>query len=138
MTKEKTTCPYCKEEVNADAVKCKHCHSGIKPEAPEVPEHQGICPFCKEEIKAEAVKCKHCQSWVGKSEIHESHTNEQNQFVSARAFNSARHTFGSFGGNGISSFTWNTCDRSGTMWCWDVMPDGRVKVYECGSCPIIV
>lgn len=59
MTNEKITCPYCKEDIKADAIKCKHCHSRIKP---EVPEHHGVCPFCKEEIKTEAVKCKHCKS----------------------------------------------------------------------------
>ena len=27
--KEKTACPYCKEDVNADAILCKHCHSSL-------------------------------------------------------------------------------------------------------------
>jgi hypothetical protein len=55
-------CPYCKEEIKADAVKCKHCHSTL---APEKPTHGGTCPYCKEAIHPEAVKCKHCGSAVG-------------------------------------------------------------------------
>jgi len=56
---ENTTCPFCKEEVKADAIKCKHCGSFI-----EVikPKHNGICPFCKEQINKDAIKCKHCSS----------------------------------------------------------------------------
>jgi len=53
------TCPYCKEEIKRDAIKCKHCRSRL---APERPEHGGVCPYCKEDIKPEAIKCKHCGS----------------------------------------------------------------------------
>jgi hypothetical protein len=52
-------CPYCKEEIKADAVKCKHCRSSV---APVTPSHGGICPYCKEQIHTEAIKCKHCGS----------------------------------------------------------------------------
>ncbi len=52
-------CPYCKEEIKAEAIKCKHCGSGVTPERPA---HQGTCPFCKEQINPEAIKCKHCKS----------------------------------------------------------------------------
>ena len=52
-------CPYCKEEIKEDAVKCKHCCSNL---SPKKPTHEGICPYCKEEIKEDAVKCKHCKS----------------------------------------------------------------------------
>lgn len=53
-------CPYCKEEVKADATRCKHCQAAISPQ--EKPSHQGICPFCKEEIHPEAIRCKHCKA----------------------------------------------------------------------------
>ena len=52
-------CPYCKEEILADAIKCKHCGSKL---AAAKPSHHGVCPYCKEEIHKEATKCKHCLS----------------------------------------------------------------------------
>ena len=52
-------CPYCKEEVNAEAVRCKHCQAAI-PQA--MPAHHGVCPYCKEAINPEAVRCKHCHA----------------------------------------------------------------------------
>jgi Double zinc ribbon len=54
---ETRQCPFCKEEVRADAVRCKHCQAAI----PLLkPDHQGVCPFCKESINTEAIRCKHC------------------------------------------------------------------------------
>lgn len=54
-------CPYCKEEIKTDAIKCKHCHSSI---TPETPKHEGTCPYCKETINPDAIKCKHCKSML--------------------------------------------------------------------------
>jgi hypothetical protein len=54
-------CPYCKEDIQAEAVKCKHCGSRLTPQRPG---HGGTCPFCKEEIHPDAIKCKHCKSIV--------------------------------------------------------------------------
>lgn len=55
-------CPYCKESIRSDAVKCRYCGSKI---APNTAEHEGICPFCKEEIKPGAIKCRYCHSQLG-------------------------------------------------------------------------
>jgi membrane protein YdbS with pleckstrin-like domain len=39
-----TVCPFCAEEIRAQAVKCKHCHEVIKPkekDSPGTPDKQG-------------------------------------------------------------------------------------------------
>jgi hypothetical protein len=54
-------CPYCKEDILVDAIKCKHCSSSV---SAEKPAHEGKCPFCKEDINPEAVKCYHCKSML--------------------------------------------------------------------------
>ena len=56
---EQKECPYCKEDIKFNALKCKHCGSMLEP---ELPDHGGVCPYCKEIIKSEAIKCKHCKS----------------------------------------------------------------------------
>jgi hypothetical protein len=58
-SKDTRECPYCKEEVKAEAILCKHCGSRL---APESSSHGGTCPYCKESIHPEATKCKHCRS----------------------------------------------------------------------------
>lgn len=52
-------CPFCKEEIKADAVRCIHCQATFPPEKPT---HEGICPFCKENINPEAIRCMHCKA----------------------------------------------------------------------------
>jgi len=52
-------CPYCKEEIKSEAVRCKHCRSWLTSERLS---HKGICPYCKEQVQPEAIKCKHCGS----------------------------------------------------------------------------
>ena len=54
-------CDYCKEEVRADAVLCKHCGSRLGSSAPD---HGGTCPYCKESINPEATRCRYCGSDV--------------------------------------------------------------------------
>ena len=72
---ESVECPFCREEVKAEAVKCKHCGSAL-PQS--TPGHEGICPWCKEEIHPEAVKCKHCRTMLGPiSSMGASVTNDQ-------------------------------------------------------------
>lgn len=55
-------CPYCKEEIRADAIRCKHCRSAL---TPQTPGHGGTCPSCKEAIHPDALRCKHCGASVG-------------------------------------------------------------------------
>ena len=50
-------CPFCKEVIMAEALRCKHCLATILPAGPV---HHGICPYCKENINTEAIRCKHC------------------------------------------------------------------------------
>lgn len=59
---EMRECPFCKEDIRAGAIKCKHCGSRVSAEGPA---HGGTCPYCKENIKPDAIKCKHCGSYVG-------------------------------------------------------------------------
>lgn len=62
MSQNKQTirkCPYCKEDINSLAIKCKYCYSEVQPEKPS---HGGTCPYCKEDVNPEAIKCKHCKS----------------------------------------------------------------------------
>jgi hypothetical protein len=61
---ERRDCPFCKESIKADAVKCRYCGSKVEPDAAG---HEGTCPFCKEEIKPGATKCRYCQSQLGPS-----------------------------------------------------------------------
>jgi hypothetical protein len=60
-TTDTRECPYCKEEVKAEATLCKHCGSRL---TPEKPSHGGTCPYCKESIHPEATRCKHCRSFL--------------------------------------------------------------------------
>jgi hypothetical protein len=56
---ETRECPFCKEEVKATALRCKHCLSDI---VPTKPDHGGVCPFCKETINPDAIGCPHCKA----------------------------------------------------------------------------
>jgi hypothetical protein len=60
-------CPFCKEEVKVDALRCKHCQATIPPEKPT---HRGVCPFCKENINPEAIRCMHCKANLAPPELH--------------------------------------------------------------------
>ena len=59
-------CPFCKEEVKVDAIRCKHCQATILPDRPT---HRGVCPFCKETINPEAIRCKHCKVNLAPSDL---------------------------------------------------------------------
>ncbi|WP_369684861.1 zinc ribbon domain-containing protein [Halalkalicoccus sp. NIPERK01] len=68
------SCPYCKEEIKVDAIKCRYCDSNIQPESPS---HEGTCPYCKEEVDLEAIKCKHCLSYIGGTTVPSMNLNEE-------------------------------------------------------------
>lgn len=76
------TCPYCKEEIKADATKCKHCHAKLSEKRPD---HEGICPFCKEGINPEAIKCKHCKSNFAASTSCKCSSNEEGDIAKIQA-----------------------------------------------------
>ncbi len=55
--KIKTThCPYCKEIILEDAIKCKHCNHTLWL------NDGGTCSYCNKDIKSGASKCIHCLS----------------------------------------------------------------------------
>lgn len=119
-TKETRDCPHCKEEILADAIKCKHCHSKL---TPDHPDHGGTCPFCKETIKPDAIKCKHCRTNLLQHSIEKPcHCTES---ISSTGYQ--RMNIGSFidDDNGVSCI-------GGVMWCNDNPPYGWW--YRCGSC----
>lgn len=138
-------CPYCKEEIKADAVRCKHCRSTV---VPEKPTHGGTCPYCKEAIHPEAIKCKHCGSSVGPSQgcagCSESRVADPLQAELMRALASSSETGGSGGdapiflvarrkpsGTGSSdldcALTWAKC----TLNCSSTYPDDRLMRESC-------
>lgn len=55
-------CPFCKEDVRADALRCKHCQANIPS---TTPGHDGVCPYCKEDIKPDATRCRWCHANFG-------------------------------------------------------------------------
>ena len=55
-------CPRCKEDISAEAVRCKHCWADFDP----LPGHKGTCPLCFEAIHPHADRCKHCKGDFGR------------------------------------------------------------------------
>ena len=54
-------CPFCGEQINVKAIKCKHCHSMLN-EQSAVSGATKDCPLCGEKIAASDTKCSHCES----------------------------------------------------------------------------
>lgn len=59
-------CPFCKEDIQDGAIKCKHCGSMLTGGETTIstPPKTKLCPFCKEEVKGDAIKCRHCKSML--------------------------------------------------------------------------
>ena len=113
-------CPFCKEEIKAEAVKCKFCQSSI---TPEKPAHEGVCPYCKEDIKPDAIRCKHCKSDLDPAATQkECHCESSNPVAQAR-----RQQIG--GGLPLTY-----CDEGGTMWCLGECTQNGCFYFPCGSC----
>lgn len=137
-------CPYCREEISAQALKCKHCGSGVEP---TLPDHGGVCPYCRESIHPEAVICRHCRSHLTKpSEPSWSSTSSNcgcSQNVSwARAsseFAAAAVGHSTAASSGFTRRpqceTW--CDGSTLMCACRVRVPGLgegIVIYPCGTC----
>lgn len=63
-------CPFCAEDIQEAAVKCKHCGSSLVEEPTNTADShvtEKKCPYCAEDIPMEATACKHCGSTVSTS-----------------------------------------------------------------------
>ncbi|MGZ7116773.1 MAG: double zinc ribbon domain-containing protein [Methanobacterium sp.] len=68
------SCPYCKEEIPVQAVKCMHCGNWVEKENSEQSlsenklekEMTKFCPYCNSEVHYKALKCKYCGEWIEK------------------------------------------------------------------------
>lgn len=64
--KQTKECPFCGEEININAIKCKHCGEFLNEEQKQhvIVQSTKECPYCGEEININAVKCKHCGEYL--------------------------------------------------------------------------
>jgi DNA-directed RNA polymerase subunit RPC12/RpoP len=137
-TKAPRECPYCKEEIKADAIKCKHCGSRL---SPEQPTHGGVCPYCKEDVKPDAIKCKHCGSYLGagQAEADPSASSDCGDCGGPMRQMQARQSIGPGAGYDSRCTRWCQieCRWAGghPLWCWYAcawLCSGRVSVGDAG------
>ena len=65
MKKGYKECPFCKNEIKKEAIKCMYCKEMLSEVTP-IEKHPDtkICPFCKNEIKFDAIKCQYCHEML--------------------------------------------------------------------------
>ena len=139
-------CPFCMEQIKAEAIKCKYCGSTVQPE--DMP-HGGTCPYCKETINPKAVRCKHCKSNLGIVPASASGNGPCGGCVGCRetamgpspvTFAAARQPIGGGGGGQGDVFICNKCKQ----WVMECTKDARGDTtcvprcleWECPKAPM--
>ena len=56
-------CPFCGQNIKADAVKCRYCHQMLSPDGQQN-FGEKKCSFCGQNIKADAIKCRYCHQML--------------------------------------------------------------------------
>lgn len=136
MTEEMQTktCPYCGEEININAIKCKHCgeflNENKQPEQTTEPETK-ICPFCGEEIAYKAVKCKHCGEFLDGN----SHIPIQNASIAEKGLPYALQKFnwGAFWGTWI----WGVANKC-YFTLWSILIFLLIALLLMQTSPIVI